>query len=128
MNSQDSFSYKFSSRENEEIRKIREKYETKENRIVENRTEKIKRLDRSVTTRCTALSITLGVIGILVMGTGMSFALVWGSTLMLEGIIVGLIGIVLIAAAYPFYNYILKRKRKKIAPEIIRLCDEIIEQ
>ena len=43
------------------------------------------------------------------------------------GIIIGLIGIVGVSLAYPFYSYILERERKKIAPEIIRLSDELLK-
>lgn len=128
MNNQESYSYKFSSREQEEIKKIREKYIDSELKLQEDKSERIKKLDRKVSTSCVVFSLTLGVIGLLVMGTGMSLVLVWNSTLMFEGIIIGLIGIAMIAAAYPLYNFILKIKRKKIAPEIIKLCDEIIEQ
>lgn len=128
MNNQESYSYKFSSREQEEIKKIREKYIDSELKPQEDKSERIKKLDRKVSTSCAVFSLTLGVIGLLVMGTGMSLVLVWNSTRMIEGIIIGLIGVALIAAAYPLYNFILKIKRKKIAPEIIKLCDEIIEQ
>ena len=33
----------------------------------------------------------------------------------------------IIALAYPMYNVIVKRERKKIAPEIIRLTDELMK-
>ena len=43
------------------------------------------------------------------------------------GIPIGLVGGALAALAYPMYNLIVKRKRKKIAPEIIRLTDELMK-
>jgi len=46
---------------------------------------------------------------------------------MLIGIPVGLIGIVLVALAYPLYNRILKKERQRIAPEILRLTDELLQ-
>ena len=46
---------------------------------------------------------------------------------MLLGIIIGIIGIVLVCVAYPIYNRIVKKEREKIAPEIIRLTDELIK-
>ena len=45
---------------------------------------------------------------------------------MVIGIVVGVIGGVLASLAYPIYNAILNAKRKKLAPEIIRLADELI--
>ena len=40
---------------------------------------------------------------------------------------IGLVGGVLAALAYPMYNIIVKRERKKLAPEIIRLTDELMK-
>jgi hypothetical protein len=36
------------------------------------------------------------------------------------------IGGILASLAYPIYNAIVKAKRKKLAPEIIRLTDELL--
>ena len=48
-------------------------------------------------------------------------------TNLLLGIFVGIVGIVLISLAYPTYNHILKKERKRIAPEIIRLSGELMK-
>ena len=40
----------------------------------------------------------------------------------------GVILLVLIALAYPVYNHILKKERQRIAPEILRLTDELLQQ
>ena len=42
-------------------------------------------------------------------------------------LILGVIGIVLICLAYPMYTRTLKKEREKIAPEIIRLTDELMK-
>ena len=42
-------------------------------------------------------------------------------------IIVGIIGIALVGCAYPIYNHITQKEREKIAPEIIRLTDELMK-
>ncbi len=41
--------------------------------------------------------------------------------------IVGVVGMVLVALAYPIYNRVLKKNREKIAPEILRLSDELLK-
>ena len=46
---------------------------------------------------------------------------------MLVGISTGVIGIILVCMAYPIYNRILKKEREKIAPEIIRLTDDLMK-
>lgn len=46
---------------------------------------------------------------------------------MLVGIPVGIVGMVLVALAYPLYNRVLKKQRAKNAPEILRLSDELLK-
>lgn len=48
-----------------------------------------------------------------------------GGTAMFVGIPVGLVGMVLVALAYPAYNWIVSRERRRIVPEILRLTDEL---
>ena len=43
------------------------------------------------------------------------------------GIVIGIVGIIGVIAAYPVYSYMVKRKKAKLAPEIIRLSDELIK-
>ena len=94
--------------------------------------EQLRKLDRQVTQKAQAWAIALGVVGALILGTGMSIAMTdltgfLGGTAMFIGIPVGLIGIVLVALAYPVYNRILKKERQRIAPEILRLTDELMK-
>jgi uncharacterized membrane protein YuzA (DUF378 family) len=46
---------------------------------------------------------------------------------MIIGIVVGLVGMVPVALAYPIYDRVLKKQREKIAPEILRLTDELLK-
>ena len=75
----------------------------------------------------------IGIIGALVMGLGMSIVMTdigaaLGTILaMIVGVGIGVIGIVLICLAYPMYTRTLKKEREKIAPEIIRLTDELMK-
>ena len=50
-----------------------------------------------------------------------------GSIAMVIGILGGIVGMVLVALAYPLYNRVLKKQREKIAPEILRLSDELLK-
>jgi hypothetical protein len=75
------------------------------------------------------------VIGTLILGFGMSLVMtelaealgISGDAAMVIGIIVGIVGGILASLAYPIYNAIVKAKRKKLAPEIIRLTDELMK-
>lgn len=119
----ETFQYTYSAPQQEEIRKIREKYAPPEKR--EDKMEQLRRLDKSVTKPGTAAALIVGIVGSLVMGTGMSMCMVWGGSLFLPGIAVGAIGIAGVASAYPLYAAVTKRRRKKLAPEILRLSDEL---
>lgn len=119
----ESFRYTYSAKEQEEIKKIREKYIPKE----ENKMEQLRRLDQEVTRKGTSYSILIGVIGSLLLGLGMSCIMVWQGIWFIPGIIIGVIGMAIVAAAYPVYNIVTKQEREKIAPEIIRLTEELIK-
>ncbi len=122
MQNKETFSYTYSAKQQEEIKKIREKYLPKE----ADKMEQLRRLDKRVTEKGATLSLIIGIAGILVMGTGMSMCMVW-TELFIPGIIVGVIGIAAVSLAYPVYSYVTKKEREKIAPEIIRLTDELMK-
>lgn len=117
------FQYSYSSKQQDEVEAIKRKYMPKQ----ENKLEQLRKLDKSTETPGTVVGLVLGVIGTLVMGTGMSCVLVWTDSLFIVGIIVGLLGIVMIAAAYPAYRIITKKQREKIAPKILALSEELLK-
>ena len=130
-NSKEGFSYVYSAKEQEEIKNIRKKYAAKE----EDKMERLRRLDEGVTWKAQTVSLTVGIIGTLILGLGMSLAMtelaellgIYQDMGMLFGVMTGLVGIVLVCCAYPIYNSIVRKERQKIAPEIIRLTDELLK-
>ena len=122
MENKETFNYTYSAEQQEEIKRIREKYVPKE----ADKMEQLRRLDAGVTEKSTAVSLAVGIIGALVLGVGMCCCLVWTNMFIL-GVIVGVIGIGAVLSAYPLYNYVTKKEREKIAPEIIRLTDELMK-
>ena len=133
-NKQSGFRYIYSAKEQEELKRIREKY-TQENGKGEDKMERLRRLDARVTTKAQIISLVLGVLGVLILGAGMSlvmsdFSRILGSyrdMAMLVGIAVGVVGGVIASLAYPIYGYVIKKERKKIDPEIIKLTDEMLK-
>ena len=117
------FNYTYSAKQQEEVKRIRNKYVVQE----EDKMEQLRRLDQSVTQKSTMYSIIIGVIGALIMGIGMCCCMVWQGVWFIPGVIIGCIGIVIVGCAYPIYNYVTKKEREKIAPEIIRLTDELMK-
>lgn len=122
-NNQNGFQYTYSAKEQAEIKRIRSKYTPKE----ENKMEQLQRLDASATQKATMYAIIVGVIGALILGTGMSCCMVWTDALLIPGIVIGIIGMAVLAVAYPLYNRTLKKERERIAPEILRLTDELMK-
>jgi len=122
-NNQNGFQYTYSAKEQAEIKNIRSKYIPKE----ENKMEQLRRLDASASKKATTYAIIVGVIGALILGTGMSCCMVWTDMLLIPGIVIGVIGMAVVAVAYPLYNRVLKKERDRIAPEILRLTDELMK-
>lgn len=119
----ESFDYTYSAPEQQELRKIREKYIPK----VETPMEQLRRLDASATKPGTAAALMLGILSSLILGAGMSCCMVWGGTLFVPGILIGLVGLAGVCLAYPMYLQITKKQREKIAPEILRLTDALMQ-
>ncbi len=117
----ETFTYSYSASRQAEIQKIREKYIPKE----ESKMDRLRRLDESVTKPGTIAGLSVGIISTLVMGLGMCCTMVWAEIMFIPGIIIGMLGMVGIAAAYPVYTRITKKRREKLAPEILRLADEL---
>lgn len=120
----ESFSYIYSAKQQEEIKKIREKYVPAEGI---DKMEQLRRLDAGVTQKANVISLVAGIVGALILGVGMCCCMVWAGKRFVPGIIIGVIGIAVILAAYPLYNHVSKKERKKIAPEILRLTDELMK-
>ena len=123
-----SFEYTYSAQQQKEVEAIRKKYLPKEI----DKMEELRKLHTVPTQKAQAVSIAVGIIGALIMGTGMSFAMTdigaaLGSLAMVLGIVVGLVGMVLVALAYPLYNQVLKKERQRIAPQILRLSNELLQ-
>ena len=128
MENKDSFSFTYSAQQQKEVEAIRKNYLPRE----ETKIEQLRRLHAIPTQKAQAASIAAGVIGALIMGSGMSLAMtdigaVLGKFAMVIGIAVGLAGIALVTLAYPIYNHTLKKEREKIAPEILHLSDELLK-
>ena len=123
-----SFEYTYSAERQQEIEAIRKKYLPKE----EDKMEQLRRLHSIPTQKAQAASIAIGVLGALILGTGMSLCITelgaaLGHLAMVIGILVGLFGLVMVALAYPLYNTVLRKERQKIAPEILRLSEELLK-
>ena len=124
-----SFEYTYCARQQKEVEEIRKKYLPKE----EDKMAELRRLHAIPTQKATGASIAIGVVGALILGTGMSLCMTnlgaaLGNLALMLGILIGFAGIVMVTAAYPIYNRTLKKERKKIAPKILSLSEELLKK
>ncbi|MDD6142812.1 MAG: hypothetical protein PUD16_04900 [bacterium] len=119
----ETFSYTYSAKQQAEIQEIRKKYLPKE----EDKLTQLRKLDEQPVRKACSVSLTVGIISSLILGFGMSCCMVWGGKWFVPGIMVGLIGLAGCAAAYPLYQYVVKKERRKIAPRVIALTDELMK-
>ena len=122
------FEYTYSPQRQQEVEEIRRQYLPKE----EDKLAELRKLHAIPTQKAQAAALAVGVIGALILGTGMSLCMTdigaaLGRLAMMVGIAVGLVGMVLAALAYPVYNRVLKKQRAKVAPQILHLSEELLK-
>ncbi len=130
------YSYKYSApteAERKEIADIKRQYEPESidgnSRREKMGIERLRYLNALVKNAAQAVALTLGIFGCLIFGLGLTMVLEWGELglwLVIGGIIVGVVGIALMLAAYPIYKIVLARGKKKHGAEILRLSAELL--
>lgn len=128
MDNQNSFEYTYSAQQRQEVEAIRKKYLPKE----ENKMDRLRQLHSIPTRKAQTASLTVGILGALILGTGMSLCMTdlgsgLGSFAIILGVLLGVIGMAMTGMAYSVYSRTLKKERAKIAPEILRLTDELMQ-
>ena len=123
VNQNETFAFTYSAKQQEEVQRIRNKYIAKE----ESKMEQLIRLDKQAERPGTIVSIAVGVIGMLVLGAGMSCVLVFASnvSIFIAGIILGIVGMAIASVAYPIYKKVTEKERAKVAEQIIALSNEL---
>ena len=124
MNQENTFSYKYSSKENEEVQKIRKKYLPQG----ENKLDELKRLDEYVQKSGVMESLCVGIGSSLLFGLGMCLAMQVMGNGTLErvlGVLFGIVGIVGMLSAYPVYRSVFNKTKEKYTPKILELTEEL---
>ena len=111
------------------VQKIRTQYtETKHTEL-----DELKALDAKVKRPANAFAYTYGSLGAIVMGAGMSLvmtdigAVIGLTSTMAPGIIIGIVGMGMALTTYPIYKKMLAARKKKFAPEILKLSDKLMQ-
>lgn len=123
----DKFNYTYTAptaEERREIEDIRKEYLPPEN--VSGTLERLRALDKKAKTPALAAGITVGVVGSLILGLGMSMALEWD--MIVWGSVVGVAGLAILAIAYPVWKFLIRRGKKKYGKEILNLSEQLLNE
>lgn len=110
------------------VQKIRTQYTEKQHTEL----DALKELDAKVKRPANVFAYTYGSVSAMVMGAGMSLvmtdigAIIGLTSAMIPGIAIGVVGMVMALTTYPIYKRILNSRKKKYAPEIMKLSDKIM--
>ena len=111
------------------VQKIRTQYTEKQHTEL----DALKALDAKVKRPANVFAYTYGSVSAVVMGAGMSLvmteigAAIGLASAMVPGIVIGVVGMGMALSTYPIYKKMLNVRKKKYAPEILKLSEKIIK-
>lgn len=118
------FRYTYTAPTEEERREIESIRAAYRKDVRSEKLERLRRLNARVKNAAMSVALTLGVLGLLVFGLGMTMILEWG--ILAGGVAVSAAGVLPMAAAAPAYNFVLRRGKEKYGEEIVRLSEELL--
>lgn len=118
-----------SQQERTYVEKIQANYSTKPQQ--KTKFQELKELDKKVCLPAIMFAYIYGILGTLILGTGMCFAMsVFGdaisATSMIVGVVVGIVGIVIVSTTYPIFKSILNKRKSKYSHEILAKSNELL--
>ncbi len=119
--SEETYEYTYSAKEDKELQKIKDKYRVQTTK--ETKMQQLESLDKSVNKNATIVAMSMGILGTLVFGLGLTCVTTFSEYFVI-GIIVGVIGMIIMGVTYPIYRKMVKNKRDLIAPQILKLIEE----
>ena len=125
--SENKFVYNYSAPtedERREIEDIRKQYGGEQ--IKKDSLTRLRELDKRVKTPPLITSIILGIVGVLIFGTGLTMALEW--SLYVWGTVVMAVGVIPVSIAHPLRKSLTKRNKKRYGDEIIKLSNELLNE
>ncbi|MBQ9745196.1 MAG: hypothetical protein IJW21_00020 [Clostridia bacterium] len=117
------FFYRYSAAQSKEAEDIRKKYLP----VEEDKLDVLRKLDRRAQSAGMAESLSLGVIGCLIFGIGMCFGLDVFAGADWLSVLFAALGVALMLPAYPLFKHISEKTKAELAPEILRISDELIK-
>ena len=106
------------------LEKIRDSYSQKPKEL--SKFEELKILDKKVKRPALVFAYIFGIIGTLVLGLGMCFAMKVLGDLFILGIVIGVVGIFIVSINYPIYKAILNKRKAKYGEVILEKSNELL--
>ena len=110
------------------VQKIRSQYTDKQY----SQLDALKALDAKVKKPANVFAYTYGSVSSVIMGAGMSLvmtdigAAIGITSALVPGIAVGVVGLAMAVSTYPIYKKLLANRKKKFAPQILQLSEELM--
>ena len=111
------------------VQKIRTQYTEKQHTEL----DALKALDAKVKRPANIFAYIYGSVSAIIMGAGMSLvmteigAIIGLASAMVPGIVIGVAGMGMALSTYPIYKKMLSARKKKYAPEILKLSEKIMK-
>ena len=111
------------------VQKIRTQYTEKEYTQL----DELMALDRKVKRPANTFAYIFGIVSAITMGAGMSLVMtdigtqLGMSSTMVPGIVIGVVGLLLAIVNYPIYKKRMASRRKKYAPQIMHLSEQVMK-
>lgn len=121
MNNDNSFSYAYSAKDNQEVLNIRKKYLPRE----ESKLQELKRLDSTVQNSRVIEALSVGVGSCLIFGVGLCLVMKAIGGMFWLGLVLGLVGIGGMIAAFPVYRKLFQKAKAEHTPRILELTEEL---
>ncbi len=123
---ENTFFYTYSAKQQTEIQAIRQKYLSAV--ASDEGVERLRKLDKGAKLPGVLSAIFLGMLGVFFFVIGVRGVIAAGSNAHLVlGVVIGLLGLICMSGAPLLEKFITKRQRKKLAPEILKLSDELLK-
>jgi hypothetical protein len=111
------------------VQKIRTQYTEKQNTQL----DELKALDAKVKKPANVFGYTYGSVSAIIMGAGMSLVMtdigakIGLAAALVPGIAIGVVGMSMALTTYPIYKKLLNARKRKYAPKIMALSEEIMK-
>ena len=111
------------------VQKIRAQYTEKQHTEL----DALKALDAKVKKPANVFAYIYGSVSAVVMGAGMSLVMtdigevIGLDSALVPGIVIGVVGMGMALSTYPIYKKMLNARKKKYAPEILKLSEKIMK-